>query len=59
VHVQVKRDGLRRSVLAAYERLIGLELADVSIDGCIGKARAASCRGGPVGCGDETELASF
>jgi len=29
---------LRRSVLAAYERLIGLDLADVSVDGCITKA---------------------
>jgi hypothetical protein len=26
-------DALRRDVLAAYERLIGLELADVSVDG--------------------------
>jgi transposase len=31
-------DALRRDVLAAYERLIGLELADVSVDGCITKA---------------------
>jgi transposase len=31
-------DRLRASVLAAYERLIGLDLADVSIDGCITKA---------------------
>jgi transposase len=31
-------DRLRRSVLAAYERLIGLDLADVSVDGCITKA---------------------
>jgi len=31
-------DRLRESVLAAYERLIGLDLGDVSVDGCIGKA---------------------
>jgi transposase len=31
-------DALRRAVLAAYERLIGLDLADVAIDGCITKA---------------------
>src|SRR3954451_21395852 len=31
-------DRLRRSVLAAYERLIGLDLAHVSVDGCITKA---------------------
>src|SRR3954462_14100491 len=31
-------DRLRRSVLAAYERLIGLDLADVSVDGCLKKA---------------------
>ena len=31
-------DALRCSVLAAYERLIGLDLADVSVDGCITKA---------------------
>jgi transposase len=31
-------DRLRRSVLAAYERIIGLDLADVSVDGCITKA---------------------
>jgi transposase len=31
-------EALRRSVLAAYERLIGLDLADVSIDGCLTKA---------------------
>src|SRR3954469_13439706 len=29
---------LRDGVLAAYERLIGLELADVSVDGCLPKA---------------------
>jgi transposase len=29
---------LRDGVLAAYERLIGLDLADVSVDGCITKA---------------------
>ena len=31
-------DALRRSALAAYERLIGLDLADVAVDGCITKA---------------------
>jgi transposase len=31
-------DALHREVLAAYERLIGLELADVSVDGCLTKA---------------------
>jgi transposase len=31
-------DALRSSVLAAYERLIGLDLADVAIDGCLTKA---------------------
>jgi len=31
-------DRLRASVLAGYERLIGLDLADVSVDGCITKA---------------------
>src|SRR5436305_12780966 len=31
-------DRLRASVLAAYERLIGLDLTDVSVDGCITKA---------------------
>ena len=31
-------EALRRSVLAAYERLIGLDLADVSVDGCLTKA---------------------
>src|SRR4051812_28966744 len=31
-------DRLRRSVLAACERLIGLDLADVSVDGCLTKA---------------------
>ncbi len=31
-------DALRCQVLAAYERLIGLDLADVSVDGCITKA---------------------
>src|SRR3954464_11534067 len=31
-------EALRRSMLAAYERLIGLDLADVSVDGCITKA---------------------
>src|SRR3954471_1552667 len=31
-------DALRRSVLAAYERLIGLDLTDVCVDGCITKA---------------------
>jgi transposase len=31
-------DRLRRAVLAAYERLIGLDLADVSVDGCLTKA---------------------
>jgi transposase len=31
-------DRLRRSVLVAYERLIGLDLADVSVDGCLTKA---------------------
>ena len=31
-------DALRRSVLAAYERLIGLDLTDVSVDECITEA---------------------
>ena len=31
-------DALRRAVLAAYERLIGLDLSDVSVDGCLTKA---------------------
>src|SRR4051812_24430971 len=31
-------EALRGSVLAAYERLIGLDLADVSVDGCLTKA---------------------
>jgi transposase len=31
-------DALRRSVLAAYERLIGLDLTDVCVDGCLTKA---------------------
>jgi transposase len=31
-------DALRRSVLAAYEWLIGLDLADVAVDGCLTKA---------------------
>src|SRR3954452_12353116 len=31
-------DRLRRSVLAAHERLIGLDLAHVAVDGCITKA---------------------
>ena len=31
-------DALRRDVLAAYERLIGLDPADVSVDGCLTKA---------------------
>ena len=39
-------DALRCSVLAAYERLIGLDLADVSVDGCITKA---PCGGGCAG----------
>jgi transposase len=39
-------DRLRRSVLAAYERLIGLDLADVSVDGCITKAPCGGECGG-------------
>src|SRR4051794_7845512 len=31
-------EALRRSGLVAYERLIGLDLADVSVDGCLTKA---------------------
>src|SRR3954447_3030123 len=31
-------DRLRRSGLVAYERLIGLDLSDVSVDGCLTKA---------------------
>ena len=30
---------LRRIALDAYDRLIGLELAEVAVDGCITKAR--------------------
>jgi transposase len=41
-------DALREMVLEAYERLIGLELADVAVDGCITKEllAAASSRVG-------------
>ncbi len=31
-------DALRETVLAAYDRAIGLELADIAVDGCITKA---------------------
>ena len=31
-------DALREIVLEAYDRLIGLELSDVAVDGCITKA---------------------
>jgi hypothetical protein len=35
-------DQLHLLVLAAYDRMIGLELADVAVDGCITKAPAAA-----------------
>jgi hypothetical protein len=31
-------DALRETVLAAYDRAIGLKLADIAVDGCITKA---------------------
>ena len=37
-------EGLRLAVLAAYDRLFGLELEHLAVDGCITKAR----RGGQV-----------
>jgi hypothetical protein len=37
-------DALRELVLEAYDRIIGLELADVAVDGCITKALAAARR---------------
>jgi transposase len=39
-------DTLRELVLEVYDRIIGLELADVAVDGCITKA---PCSGGGVG----------
>jgi hypothetical protein len=36
-------DTLRELVLEAYDRIIGLELVDVAVDGCITKA---PCGGG-------------
>ena len=39
-------DALERIALEAYDRIIGLEVADVSVDGCIAKA---PCGGQKVG----------
>jgi hypothetical protein len=42
-------DRLRLAVLDAYERMIGLDLADVCVDGCITKAPAAGSAPGAAG----------
>ena len=39
-------DALEGIVLAAYDRIIGLELADVSVDGCITKAPCGGQKAG-------------
>jgi transposase len=39
-------DALRQIALGAYDQMIGLELADIAIDGCITKA---PCGGGKAG----------
>lgn len=39
-------DTLQGLVLEAYDRIIGLELSDVAVDGCITKAPVAA-RGRP------------
>ena len=39
-------DGLQQIVLGAYDRLIGLELADVSVDGCITKSPCGGKKSG-------------
>jgi hypothetical protein len=37
-------DAWRELVLEVYDRIIGLEVADVAVDGCITKARDAATR---------------
>jgi hypothetical protein len=39
---------LRRAVLAAYDRLFGLELEHLVVDGCITKARCGGQVAGPA-----------
>ena len=43
-------DALEGIALAAYDRIIGLELADVCVDGCITKAPCGGQKAGPVLC---------
>jgi len=40
-------DQLNTIVLDAYDRMIGLELGDVAVDGCITKAPCGGERAGP------------
>jgi hypothetical protein len=37
-------EALREMALESYERTIGLELADIAVDGCITKAPCAAVR---------------
>ena len=39
-------DALEQIALEAYDRMIGLELADVSVDGCITKAPCGGQKAG-------------
>jgi hypothetical protein len=41
-------DQLRHAVLAAYDRLFGLELEHLAVDGCITKAPCGGQTAGPV-----------
>lgn len=51
-------EALRRMALAAYDRLIGLELADVAVDGCITKAPCGGRRPGEARWIEENRASS-